>query len=113
MGRAEDYVHGLSQIEFHCGSGRDLSAWSRAPQSDRDHVAILEGLALLLVFTPKGDVAATSYWQSAGEFKLLWAKNQPVDDNNQLRYIKELLESVKSGTEARELLSMVIAMCRE
>lgn len=113
MGRAEDYVHGLSQIESHHGSGRDLSAWSRAHQSDRDHVAILEGLALLLVFTPKGDVAATSYWRSAGEFKLLWAKNQPVDDNNQLQYIQGLPENVKNDTRASDLLNKVIAMCRE
>jgi hypothetical protein len=113
MGFTEDYVHGLSQVEFHVGSSRDLPAWSYASQSDRDHVAILDGLALLLVFTPKGDVVATSYWRSADELKLLWAKNQPVDDNNQLRYIEDLLENVKSGTEAGELLNMVIAMCRE
>ena len=113
MGLAEDYVHGLSQVQFHLRSSRDLSAWSHATQSDRDHVAILDGLALLLVFAPKGDVAAISYWRSADELKLLWAKNQPVDDSNQLRYIEDLLENVKNGTEATELLKMVIAMCRE
>ena len=114
MGRAEDYIHGLSQVEFHCESGRDLRAWSRASKSDKDHVGILEGLALLLVFTPKGDVAATSYWRSADKLKLLWAKNQPVDDNNQLRYIEELLEHVKKGTKADVLLlNMVITMCKE
>src|SRR5438046_5614912 len=113
MRLAEDYIHGLSQIEFHLGSSRDLPAWSRATQSDRDHVAILDGLALLLVFAPKGDVAATSYWRSADELKLLWAKNQPVDDSNQLRYIEDLLGNVKKGTKAAELLEIVIAMCKE
>jgi len=113
MGHPEDYIHGLSQVEFHYGSSRDLPAWSRATDEDRDHVAVLEGLALLLVFTPKGDVAATSSWRSADELKLLWAKNQPVDDNNQLRYIEELLENVKNKTGASELLNTVIAMCRE
>ena len=113
MGHADDYVHGLSQVEYHYGSGRDLSGWSRATKGDRDHVAVLEGLALLLVFTPKGDVAATSSWRSANELKLLWAKNQPVDDDNQLRYIEELLENVKNKTEASELLYTVIAICRE
>jgi len=108
-----DYVHGLSQIEFHLRSNRDLPAWSYAAQSHRDHVAILEGLALLLVFSPKGDVVATSYWRSANELKLLWAKNQPVDDSNQLQYIEDLLENVKNGTKATELLKTVIAMCRE
>src|SRR5277367_1997566 len=108
-----NYIHGLSQIEYHRGSGRDLPAWSRATQSDREHVASLDGLALLLVFSPKGDVAAVSYWQSAHELKLLWAKNQPVDDSDQLRYIEKLLENVKKGTRTAELLKIVISMCKE
>src|SRR5438046_10695659 len=91
----KNYVHGLSQIQFHRGSGRDLPAWSLATKSDRDHVASLDGLALLLVFRSKGDVAAISSWQSVHELKLLWAKNQPVDNPGQLRYIEELLENVK------------------
>ena len=113
MGHAEDYVHGLSQVEFHLRSSRDLPAWSHATQSDRDHVAILDGLALLLVFSPKGDVAATSYWRSADELKLLWAKNQPVDDSNQLQYIEDLFENIKNSTKDTELLDIVIAMCKD
>src|SRR2546423_1732542 len=109
----KNYIHGLSQIEFHHGSGRDLPAWSHATQSDREHVASLDGLALLLVFSPNGDVAAISSWRSAHEFKLLWAKNQLVDDSNQLRYIEELLENIKKGTSADTLLKIVIPMCRE
>src|SRR5256885_15852574 len=105
----KNYVHGLSQIEFH-GLGRDLPAWSHATQSDRELVASLDGLALLLVFSPKGDIAAISSWRSAHEFKLLWAKNQPVDDSNQLRYIEELLENIKKDTPAHELLDIVIPM---
>jgi hypothetical protein len=108
MAHVEDYLHGLSQIE----SNRDLPAWSFATQSDRNHVAVLEGLALLLVFAPTGDVAATSYWRTKTELKLLWAKNQPVDDSDQLRYIEDLLENVKNGTKAAELLKKVIVMCR-
>ena len=110
----ENYVHGLSQIESHSRSGRDLPAWSRATQSDREHVASLDGLALLLVFSPnKGDVVAISYWQSADGFKVLWAKNQPVDDSNQLRYIEDLLEKAKNGAPIDELLTSVISMCRD
>ena len=113
MEHVEDYIHGLSQIQFHLGSSRDLPAWSRATQEDRDRIAVLEGLALLLVFNPKADVVATSYWRTADELKLLWAKNQPVDDNNQLGYIRGLLENVKNGTDPDELLLMVIEMCKE
>jgi hypothetical protein len=53
MGLAEVYVRGLSQVEFHLRSSRDISAWSRATESHREHIATLDGLALLLVFTPK------------------------------------------------------------
>jgi len=113
MEHLEDYIHGLSQIEFHLGLSRDLPAWSHATQEDRDHVTVLEGLALLLVFAPKGDVAATSYWRTADELKLLWAKNQPVDDSDKLRYIRDLLENVKNGTNPENLLNMVVAMCKE
>jgi len=113
MAHVEDYLHGLSQIEFHLGSGRDLPTWSNVDPSYRQHVAVLEGLALLLVFSPKGDVVATSYWRSATELKLLWAKNQPVNDRNQLHYINDLLENVKKGANTTDLLRMVIAMCRE
>src|SRR4051794_33333231 len=102
----KNYLHGLSQIEFHRRPGRDLPGWSRASQADRDYVASLDGLALLLVFSHKGDVAATSYWQSGGELKLLWAKNQPVNDSSQLRYIEELLEKAKNGIPATELLKV-------
>jgi hypothetical protein len=90
-----------------------LSAWSRANKNDREHVAILDGLALLLVFASRGDVAAVSYWHSAGEFKLLWAKNQPVDNSSQLRYIEELLQKARDGVKTSELMNLVIPMCKE
>jgi hypothetical protein len=113
MASPENYIHGLSQIEFHRGSGRDLPAWSRAPLIDQDHVASLDGLALLFVFRAKGDVVATSYWQTANKLILLWAKNEPVDDLKQFQYIEELLSNVKQGTDAADLLNIVIPMCRE
>jgi hypothetical protein len=62
MGAIEEYIHGLSQIEFVHGTNEDLPSWSSAKTNDREHVAILDGLALLLVFAAKGDVAATTYW---------------------------------------------------
>jgi hypothetical protein len=113
MEHVQDYIHGLSQIEFHFGSGRDLPACSFTKWDQREDVAILEGLSLLLVFAPKGDVAAISIWRSADELKLLWAKNQPVDNSDQLRYIEDLLENVKNNSDMPVLLEMVTAMCKE
>jgi hypothetical protein len=113
MGVTEDNIHGLSQVEFIRGQNRDLAAYSYVTQSDRDHIASLDGLALLLVFAAKGAVAAVTYWRSRDEFKLLWAKNQPVNDQNQLCYIKTLLENAKNGIKTDGLLHIVIAMCKE
>ena len=58
----EEYIHALSQTEFVHGANRDLPSWSSARPSDHEHVAVLDGLALLLVFAAMGDVAATTYW---------------------------------------------------
>ena len=104
--------HGLSQIEFQRGSARNLSAWSNAAESERDYISSLEGLALLLV-SAKGDVAAVTYWQTADELRILWAKNQLVVDNTQLSYVNQLLESAGKGTKSNEVLSLVISMCKD
>jgi hypothetical protein len=73
----------------------------------------LEGLALLLVFSPQSDVAAITFWQSADELKLLWAKNQPVDDDRVFQYIQDLLNSAKRGAKPVEILHKVISMCKD
>jgi hypothetical protein len=113
MGFVEDYIHGLSQVDFHHGPNKDLSAWSRANKNDREHVAILDGLALLLVFASQGDITAVTYWHLADEFNLLWAKNQPVDNSSQLQYIEELLQKARDGAMPAQMLEMVIPMCKE
>lgn len=113
MSNVDNYLHGLSQMKYNFRSNRDVPAWSLVSQSDRDHVAVLDGLALLLVFFPKGDVAATACWQTADECKLFWAKNEPVDDPKQLQYIENLLKDVKNGAKTNDLLLMVIDMCKE
>jgi|SRR5271170_6299821 len=82
MGLAEEYVHGLSRIP----SRQRRTSLSHAPQSDRDHLASLDGLALLFVFSPKRDGSD------------IMGENQPINDTNQIRYTQELLEKVK-GTK--------------
>jgi hypothetical protein len=109
----KNYVHALSQVEFHHRPGRDLLGWTLATQSDREYVAFLDGLALLFVFC-QGDVTAVSYWQSADGLKLLWAKNEPVDDPDTQNYIKKLLDNVQTNASAGDLLlDIVIPMCKE
>ena len=58
-------------------------------------------------------MAAVSYWRSKHELKVLWAKNRPVDDASQLRYIEDLLKNAKNSTETTELIMTVISMCRD
>jgi hypothetical protein len=109
----KNYVHALSQVEFHHRPGRDLPGWTHAGQSEREHVAGLDGLALLLVFRSQKDVAAVSYWRSANELKLLWAKNAPIDDPNTHNYIKKLLDNVQMNASTADLLDIVISMYKE
>ncbi|KAN0080788.1 hypothetical protein V8E54_003992 [Elaphomyces granulatus] len=108
----EEYIHALSQVEFEHGASRDLPSWSSAKPSDREHVAILDGLALLLVFAATGDVAATTYWQSGNDFTLLWCKNHVVENWNELQYVENLFVKARSDARTDELLRVVIAMCK-
>jgi hypothetical protein len=113
MEYVDDYVHGLSQVEFHRGSAKNLPAWSNATEVERDHISSLEGLALLLVFSAKGDVAAVTYWRSADELRVLWANYELVKDSAKLDYVNRLLESGIKGAKANEVLSLVISMCKD
>lgn len=112
MTYSEDYVHAISQIQFHHRPSKDLPGRSPLRQDHQDHLIALDGLALLLVFSPKSDVAAITFWQSADELKLFWAKNQPVNDKHVLQYIQDLLDSARRGAKTGELLYKVISMCR-
>ena len=112
MDYSEDYVHAISQVEFHHRPSKDLPGWSHLLPEHRQHVMVLDALALLLVFSPKSDVAAITFWQSASELQLFWAKNQPVDDENVVTYIQDLLASARRGASENELLHKVISMCR-
>lgn len=113
MEYVDDYVHGLSQVEFHRGSAKNLPAWSNATKVERDHISSLEGLALLLVFSAKGDVAAVTYWRSADELRVLWAKNEVVKDSAKLNYVNQLLECGIKGTKDNEVLRLVVSMCKD
>ena len=113
MTHSEDYVHAISQIQFHHRPSKDVPGWSHLRQDYRDHLIALEGLAHLLVFSPKSDVAAITFWQSADELKLFWAKNQPVNDERVLQYIQDLLDSARRGAKTGELLHKVISMCKD
>jgi hypothetical protein len=113
MEYVDDYVHGLSQVEFHRGSAKNLPAWSNATEVERDHISSLEGLALLLVFSAKGDVAAVTYWRSADELRVLWAKNEVVKDSAKLNYVNQLLECGIKGTKDNEVLRLVVSMCKD
>src|SRR5438034_7868389 len=113
MGHIETYVHALSQIEYHRESGKDLSGWLKSSKETKDHVAVLDGLALLLILRPKGDVAAITTWRSANECKILWAKNQPIGDSKELEYSQQLLQNVKKGYHTDQMLQFVIPMYRE
>jgi hypothetical protein len=113
MASVRNNVHVVSQVQFHHKLPKDTTGWRKSTAEEKEHVTVLDGLALLIVFKPKSDVAAVTVWQTASEIQLFWAKNQPVKDSNELRYIESLLQMAKAGTSGDELLTFVLEMCKE
>lgn len=113
MTSSEDYVHAISQIQYYHQSNKDVPGWPHLRQNYQNYLIVLEGLALLLVFSSKSDVAAVTSWRTADELRLFWAKNQAVDDQHVLHYVQDLLDSARRGAKTGELLYKVISMCRD
>jgi hypothetical protein len=113
MANVRDNLHTVSLIEFHTKKPKDTAGWKNSSPEEKDHVGILDGLALFLVFNPKSDVAAITQWHTGSEIRLLWAKNQPVTDAKELQYVEDLLQRAKDGTSSKDLLSFVIMMCED
>lgn len=79
MGTREfnEYVYALSQL-----SHIHENAPTRPPnmrQEDRNHLRILDGIALLPVSEAKGDVTAVTFRQGTDSIDLVYAKNSPCD----------------------------------
>ena len=104
----QDFIHGLSQLDFHHGHGRDTVNYTQAPVEVKQHVELLDGLALLLVFEPKGDVAATSLWTGRDEITLLWAKNEQEIRPGPLLYVQHLHNYIMAERPAVDFLDLVI-----
>jgi hypothetical protein len=59
---------------------------TQAKPKIEERVNLLDGPALLLVFEPKGDVAATGLWTDKDEITWLWAKNKQEIRQGPLSY---------------------------
>lgn len=109
----------LSLIEFHAKQGIPEDAFVQATSNVKKHVAMLDGLALLLIFKEKSECAATALVQKSGPkpedsfIKILWAKNDsaPVTVTQQ-NYLNNLIASFKRLDTPDQTLRLVIDACR-
>ena len=110
MDNIQNFVHALSQVEpYNMDHRLETEDYL---ESTPEHVQLLDGISLLLVFAPREDVAATTFWVTQKEITLLWAKNTEVTEPNELGYIEKLFHYVKNGENMDKMLDIVIPACR-
>ena len=113
-------IHGLSLLDAHGEPGplsfgwmgaymRSRGRWRNA--SNRRHLALLDGLALLLVRKP-GEVIATAMKTTARSFTLYWARGDDLRPRAERRYIKEIFLHARKGSDRNEILAIVIHYTR-
>jgi hypothetical protein len=83
----------------------------QSEREEKHHIKILNGLALLLIAKPKSDIAAVTQWRTGSEVKLLWSKNERINDTEELQYIETLLRMVQEGSDGLKILGFVIRRC--
>ena len=77
----QNCLTGLSGAEFHHLQPADEDAYVRAEEEAKKHVRLNDGLALLLVYQDKGDIAAVFFVLKQRQVDLFWAKNDPTPPN--------------------------------
>ena len=108
----QTYIHGLSQVQIHHEPGCDTRNYSKALDDVKNHIQLLDGICLLLIFQETGDIAACSVWTSSKKATLLYAKNVEVTKAEELAYIQNLFKSVRTGQDAQKGLEIVIPACK-
>ncbi|MCJ1377793.1 hypothetical protein MMC17_000889 [Xylographa soralifera] len=108
----QNFIHALSQLQSPYSHRTDNVAYTNANREVKEHIELLDGLALLLVFSPNGDVAATGLWRSSNAITLLWCKNEEVTDLDTLHYISSLRSAAFAQKSPKEMLDLVAPFCR-
>ena len=113
MDDIQNYIHGLSQAQFHFTKRKETEPYCHSSKDVRRHVRLLDAIALLLVFSATGDVAAVSYWSSSDKVvSLVYAQNERVTQPARLQYIDRLFQNIKTGSNVDQGLEIVISMCK-
>ncbi|KAL9095772.1 MAG: hypothetical protein Q9163_006497, partial [Psora crenata] len=88
-------------------------AFISSPRDIKKHVRMLDGLALLLISQPMGEVCATALVQEAGSATVYWAKNNPVKaDNATQEYLDNLVSAFQEQKSRRHILQLCVVHCR-
>jgi hypothetical protein len=108
----QNFIHALSQLQFHYSHGIDTVTYTDSNPAVKEQIELLDGLSLLLVFAPTGDVAATGFWRTKDRITLLWSKNDPVIEQKTLDYVESLCSAILKQQSVKDVLEIVIPACR-
>ena len=70
-------ISALANLRFPNRQGVDEDSFVMAEGDVQKHIGLLDGLALLLIFQEKTEVAATSFEIKTDGIHISWAKNDP------------------------------------
>ena len=107
-----NFVHGLSQLNFHYKPRVKTDLYLESTRETKDDVVLLDGVSLLLVFKEKDDVAAAGLWTTKEGHTVYWAKNFEVIKPAELDYVKALFKYVQTKEPVQKMLELVVPACK-
>lgn len=109
----QNVTYAIGQVHFSSVPGHSTRSYITAPDNVRKHVALMDHLALLLVFEGSTDVVATGLLREAGSFKIFWAKNQTyLVESQEANYLANLCRAFKELQSPLEVLELVAKQCK-
>ncbi|KAI4267498.1 MAG: hypothetical protein LQ337_008323 [Flavoplaca oasis] len=104
----------FSKIHFHYTEGSETSYYKNSSPVVQKHIQLLDGIALLFVYTPNHDIVATGLTKEEDEYVIHWAKNFAGHPTKEERdYLRDLGESFMRRDNPEEILDTVVPMCRK
>ncbi len=105
-------IHAFSLLDFHADiemQSVNYAANAYGPDTTiSKHLSLLDGLALLLIKSPKSEVVATTMRLTSESFILYWARNDNQASQAEQQYMNLLRKYAEEQTPATEILPHVV-----
>ncbi|KAL8843488.1 MAG: hypothetical protein Q9176_002101 [Flavoplaca citrina] len=105
---------GLKIVGAAGGEGSETSYYKNSSKVVQKHIQLLDGIALLFVYTPNHDIVATGLTKEKDDYVIHWAKNFAGHATKEERdYLQDLGKSFQRQNHPVEILDTVVPMCRK